>query len=436
MNPLRKFKKIKMPLKRQNTKSHKTKDCQHNYFGGILCFSALVAKKELFEVDSIINKMKQFLIILSISTLLFACGGKSKQNELEKKKTELAKHKQELVNLQKKIAELEAYIAKNDTTDNGPKKKLVNMQILKPQKFQHFIEIQGTIDSDENAFVSPANPGLITRINVKVGDKVGRGSIMASTESSSLQSTLVEVNTGLELATIAFEKQKRLWDQHIGSEIQYLQAKTQMESLQARKKAVQGQLNMSNVIAPFSGTVDDITVKLGEMASPGYNGIRIVNLDNMKATAKVSDTYISKVKKGAMVNIYVPDIDKTFEAKISFVSQVISSNTRSFTIDIKLNNKENLLRPNLIAKIKINDETIENALVIPSKIIQKNIDGSPYILLVGKQKDGSMKVKKTAIETGSDYAGNTLVKTGLKEGDTIITDGYQDLIDGQIIVTK
>lgn len=380
--------------------------------------------------------MKRFITILTISALLFSCGGNSTQSEVEKKKKELIKKKQELVDLQKKIKELELYIAKNDTSDKSSKKKLVNIQLVKPQPFQHFIEIQGTIDSDENAFVSPANPGLITRINVKVGDKVGRGSVMASTESAAMQSTLIEVNTGLELATIAYEKQKRLWDQHIGSEIQYLQSKTQMESLQARKKAVQGQINMSNVIAPFSGTIDEITVKLGEMASPGYNGIRVVNLDNMKATAKVSDTYISKVKKGALVNVYIPDIDKTYETKISFVSQVISSQSRSFNIDIKLDNKERFLRPNLIAKIKINDETIENALVIPSKIIQKNIDGSPYILIAEKQKDGSLMAKKLDIETGADYGGNTMVKAGLKEGDTIITDGYQDLIDGQIIVTN
>ncbi len=379
--------------------------------------------------------MKRFTTILALSVLFFACGGSGK-SDLEKKKEELAKYKQDLVELQKKIATLEAYIAKNDTSDKGSKKKLVNMMVVKVQPFQHFIELQGTVDSDENAFVSPANPGLITRINVKVGDKVGRGTVMASAESSALQSTLVEVNAALDLATIAYEKQKRLWDQKIGSEIQYLQAKTQMESLQARRKAIQGQINMSNVIAPFSGTVDEITVKLGEMASPGYNGIRVVNLDNMKATAKVSDTYISKVKKGALVNVYIPDIDKSFEAKISFVSQVVSSQSRSFQVDIKLDNREKFLRPNLIAKIKINDETIENALVIPSKIIQKNIDGSPYILIAEKQKNGTLQAKKVDIETGTDYGGSTVVKSGIKEGDTIITDGFQDLVDGQIIITN
>ncbi len=380
--------------------------------------------------------MKRLITILTISAVLVSCGGSTGNSELEKKKTKLTKKKQELVDLQKEIAELEDFIAKNDTSDKSSKKKLVNIVELKPQPFQHFIELQGTIDSEQNAFVSPANPGLITSINVKVGDKVGRGTVMASTESSALQSTLVEVNTGLELATIAYEKQKRLWDQKIGSEIQYLQAKTQMESMQARKNAVQGQLAMTRVIAPFSGTVDEITVKLGEMASPGYNGIRVVNMDNMKATAKVSDTYISKIKKGATVNVYIPDIDKTYEAKVSFVSQVVSSQSRSFTIDIKLNNKEKLLRPNLIAKIRINDETTENALVIPSKILQKNIDGSYYILIAEKQKDGSMKAKKVDIETGGDYGGNTSVLSGLKEGDIIIIDGYQDLIDGQVISTK
>lgn len=377
---------------------------------------------------------KRIITILTLSALLFSCGG-SVKNELEKNKEKLNKKREELIKLQKEIKELEDYIAKNDTSDKSSKNKLVNLLEIKTQPFEHYIEIQGTIDSDENAFVSPAAPGLITGINVKVGDRVGRGTVMASTESSALQSTLIEVNTALDLATIAYEKQKRLWDQKIGSEIQYLQAKTQKESLEARKKAVQGQLTMTKVIAPFSGTVDEVTVKLGEMASPGFNGIRVVNLDNMKATAKVSDSYISKIKKGANVVVYVPDIDMEFESKVSFASQAISSQSRTFTIDVKLNNKEKFLRPNLIAKIRVNDETIKEAIVIPSKILQKNIDGSYYIL-VAEKKGSVLTAKKVNIETGSDYNGQTVVTSGLKPGDMVITDGFQDLIDGQMIVNK
>jgi len=378
--------------------------------------------------------MKRIITILTLTALLFSCGGPAK-NELDKKKEKLNKKREELIKLQKEVKELEDYIAKNDTSDKSNKNKLVNLLEIKTQPFEHFIEVQGTIDSDENAFVSPAAPGLITSINVKVGDRVGRGTVMASTESSALQSTLVEVNTALDLATIAYDKQKRLWDQKIGSEIQYLQAKTQKESLDARKKAVQGQLTMTKVIAPFGGTIDEVTVKLGEMASPGFNGIRVVNLDNMKATAKVSDAYITKIKKGASVIVYVPDIDMEFESKISFASQAISSQSRTFSIDVKLNNKEKYLRPNLIAKIRVNDETIKEAIVIPSKILQKNVDGSYYILIAEKKGAVTM-AKKVNIETGSDYNGQTVVTNGLKPGDLIITDGFQDLIDGQPIVNK
>lgn len=380
--------------------------------------------------------MKRLLTLITISTLLISCGGDAVKNELEKKKADLNKKKEKLVKLQKEIAELEDFIAKNDTSAKVDKKKQVNIVVVKPQPFQHFIELQGTVDSEENAFVSPAAPGLITNINVKVGDRVSRGTIMASTESSALQSTLVEVNTALDLATVAYEKQKRLWDQKIGSEIQYLQSKTQMESLQARQKAVQGQLAMTRVIAPFNGTVDDVALKLGEMASPGYNGIRVVNLDKMKVTAKVSDTYVSKVKKGAAVNVFIPDMNKSIDTKIAFVSQNINSMSRSFTIDIKLDNKDKMLKPNLIAKVRINDETIDNAIVIPSKILQKNQDGSFYILIAVKQKNGIMTAKKLDIKTGADYNGQTVVTEGLKDGDIIITDGYQDLIDGQTIITQ
>lgn len=376
--------------------------------------------------------MKQKITLLLVGLFILSCGAGPEKGTLEEKKAELEKYKKELAEIQKKIKDLEEWIAANDTSVDSQKKAKVAIAEVKPKQFMHFIELQGMIDSEDNAFVGPAIPGLVTSINVKEGDLVGRGRVMATTESSNLQSALVEIQTSLDLATIAYEKQKRLWDQNIGSEIQYLQAKSNMESLQARKKSIQSQIAMTRIVAPFRGTVDAIKVQVGEMANPGMSGIRVVNLDKMKATANVSDTYISNVKKGAPVIVEVPDLGISMDAKITFVSKSVNSTTRSFTVDVKLSNKDKMLRPNLVAKVLINDETIEDAIVVPSKVIQSSINGEHYVMLAEK-KDGLFIAKKVIVETGSDYRGETVILSGIKEGDIVVTEGYVDLIEGQFI---
>lgn len=374
---------------------------------------------------------KLFYVIIAI--VLISCGG----SELETKKKKLEEVKTKISDLEKEMKELEKYISENDTSiKNEKKQKKVKLAEVKIQPYSHFFEVQGIVDSEENAFVSPAMPGLITAINVKEGDLVGRGTVLASTEAGALQNSLLQLKTNLDLAVIAYDKQKRLWDQNIGSEIQYLQAKTQKESLEAQKKALESQLAMTRVIAPFNGTVDEVKVKLGEMASPGFTGIRVVNLDKIKVVAKVSDTYINKVKQGAPVQVIIPDVNQIIDTKISFVSKAVNMATRSFTIEVKLNNKEKLLRPNLIAKVNINDEFIDKAIIVPSNTLQKNLDGSTYLLVAEKQSDGKYISKKANVEIGSNYNGFTVIKSGLTEGQQIIVEGFDDLVEGQELDIK
>lgn len=374
---------------------------------------------------------KLFYVIIAI--VLISCGG----SELETKKKKLEEVKTKISDLEKEMKELEKYISENDTSiKNEKKQKKVKLAEVKIQPYSHFFEVQGIVDSEENAFVSPAMPGLITAINVKEGDLVGRGTVLASTEAGALQNSLLQLKTNLDLAVIAYDKQKRLWDQNIGSEIQYLQAKTQKESLEAQKKALESQLAMTRVIAPFNGTVDEVKVKLGEMASPGFTGIRVVNLDKIKVVAKVSDTYINKVKQGAPVQVIIPDVNQIIDTKISFVSKAVNMATRSFTIEVKLNNKEKLLRPNLIAKVNINDEFIDKAIIVPSNTLQKNLDGSTYLLVAEKQSDGKYFSKKANVEIGSNYNGFTVIKSGLTEGQQIIVEGFDDLVEGQELDIK
>lgn len=373
--------------------------------------------------------MKNIIVISGVAALLWACGGAA-SGDLEARKKKLDKYKSQLQELELKIAELEKEIALMDTTGGtGLKTRLVKVDTLKGTQFVHYIDIQGTIDSDENIMVSPEMPGVITAIHVKEGDRVSRGTLLANMDASALSNTLEEVKTSLALATTAYEKQKRLWDQNIGSEIQYLQAKTQKESLENRVKTIEAQIAMTRMKSPITGTVDAVNVKIGEMANPGMSGIRVVNLDKVKVKAMVSDNYIANIRKGDDVLIELPDIGKVISSKISFVGQVINQQNRSFAIEVNLDNKEKMLRPNMIAKLKINDQKLEDVLVVSSNLIQRS--GKQRFIMVAVNENGKYVARKREVTTGSEYDGKTVITSGLSKGDLIIVSGQNEVVDGQ-----
>lgn len=373
--------------------------------------------------------MKNIVIICGFLTLLWACGDSNSEN-LEARKKKLETYKSKLQELELKIAELEKEIARIDTAGKtGLKTRMVIVDTLQESEFSHFIEIQGTVDSDENIMVSPEMPGVITAIYVKEGDNVTRGTLLASMDASALINTLEEVKTSLALATTAYEKQKRLWDQHIGSEIQFLQAKTQKENLESRAKSIEAQIAKTRIKSPINGTVDAVNVKLGEMANPGMSGIRVVNLDKVKVKAMVSDNYIARIRKGDEVWIEFPDIGKQTTSKINFVGQVINQQNRSFSVEINIDNKEKLLRPNMTAKLKINDQKLQNVLVVSSNLIQRI--GNQRFIMIAENQNGKYVARKREITIGSEYDGRSVVTSGLNKGDLIITSGQNEVVDGQ-----
>ena len=224
------------------------------------------------------------------------------------------------------------------------KSKLVTAEALKKENFKHFIEVQGNVDAEENVTALPQQPGLVTSINVKVGDHVTKGQLLgttATTEAVSNQLQAAQVQQGL--ANTAYEKQKALWDQKIGSEIQFLQAKTQKEAAEKNIDALKNQLEMTKIIAPISGTVDAVNLRIGDMAAPSQMmpGIRIVNGDKLKVKAKLADSDFGKVKQGDVVNIEFPDLNKTIESPVSYVSNTIDPRSRTFGLEVKLNNDHN-----------------------------------------------------------------------------------------------
>lgn len=374
--------------------------------------------------------MKKYNIILVAFVLLIAACAPPK-TDLEKKRKELAEVNAEIDALKTKAKGLETEIAKLDTAAAGIlKNKVVKVEEVQPSEFDNFIEVQGMVESDENVMVNTTQPGIITAINVKEGDRVSKGQILATTDANVLNKSIDQLQTNLDLATIAYDKQKRLWDQKIGSEIQFLSAKTQKESLEKQLKTLQSQIDLTVIKSPINGVVDEVNVKIGEMATPGMTGIRVVNLSNIKVSARVSDNYISKVKKGQQVVVRFPDINYEITAPVSFVSSVIGAN-RSFNVEVKVNNKDGMIKPNLIASLLISDQKLSNVLVVPANAVERTATGD-YIMVVAGQKD-KYTASRRKVTTGVEYNGRVIITEGLKAGDKIVTFGFQDIVDGQPI---
>ncbi len=361
------------------------------------------------------------LIALALPFAITACGGGDKEARL----AGLKKQQQEIT---AEIKKLETELGAGKDTASNERVTLVQVQPVTPQTLRHYLTLQGTVDSDKNIAVSPKMPGTVTAVYVKEGDAVRAGQVMAVIDDAVMRQNVAELKTGLELATTVYEKQKNLWDQKIGSEIQYLQTKNNKESLERRLATLNEQLAQTRVTAPISGTVDAVGLRVGEPANPGTTTIRVVNLSDMKVLAKVADTYINTVRKGdeALVEL---NSGKKMTGKVSFVGKVVNPQTRTFDVEIALPNKGGLLKPNMLANISINDQTKENALVVNQNLIQRTESGD--VVYVAKVNGNQTTAQLRKIKTGISYNGEVVVTEGLQPGDQLITVGYQDLVDGQ-----
>lgn len=387
------------------------------------------------------KKMKKIAIILVSALLLSACGNTEKNveavikgknlSEIKAKKSELA---QQQAALTSKIEKLEKALKKLDTTQTQGDAAFVKIDTLQPHQFKHYIAVQGSISSEENILVSPEIPGVITRVLVEEGDRVHTGQLMATMDASALQSQLNQVKSSFQLAKTTYERRKNLWEQNIGSEMQLLQAESNMESLSSQMEAVQAQIANNRMLSPVNGMVDAVNLKLGEMANPGTNGIRVVNMSELKAIATLADRFAAYINKGDEVKIYLPDLNDTIYDKISFVSQVIDPQSRSIAIEADLSNKNNRLKPNMIAKLEINNYTADSATVVPSNVLLRNPNNPDEYSVMGvEKKNGEMLAKTYRVEIGEQYSGQTEILSGLPKNATIITFGFESVADGQRI---
>ncbi|TRZ69618.1 MAG: efflux RND transporter periplasmic adaptor subunit [Bacteroidetes bacterium] len=371
--------------------------------------------------------MKKIFWTSSLMIFLISCGGNpgNKQARLEDLKKQRDKLTVEITKLEEEI----------NPQGNQPATVVKYMDVVK-RPFEHYIEVQGRIDGNENIGVVPRNQGgVVTKIYVSQGDHVTAGQVLAELDNEVLKQSLKELQTSLDYATDMFNRQKNLWDQKIGSEAQYLTAKNSKESLEMRMNTLQDQIDMSKIVSPIDGTVEDIPIKVGQMASPASAQpcFRVVNFSRAKAVADVSEAYSAKIKTGDPVKVFLPDLNTEIKATITFSSKYINPTNRTFTVEAMLPPAPGLtFRANMIAVVRIKDYSNENSLAIPQNYIQSARDEGHFVF-VAESKDGKTYARKHQVTPFISYNGLTEVLDGLKEGDKVITTGYKDLYDGQLI---
>lgn len=374
--------------------------------------------------------MKKTIIYIFIFLVTFSC--KKEENQISGSLEELQDQKTSVINqidsLNSVLRKVELHISKVDSKSNY---QVVSVTSPKQGIFKHYIEIQGVVKADKNIEIRPEIGGTIKNILVKEGQRVKKGQVLIQLDDISIQDNIAELNTQLNLAKTTFERQQRLWDQKIGSEMQYLQAKTQFESLEKSKNTIVNQAAKMKIKAPFSGIIDEIFPKNGELVSSQLAVVRLVNLDKVYLEADVTETYLPYIKKGNEALIHFPSIHTEMKSEIAQVGNIINPNNRSFKTKINLKNKNDLIKPNLLADIKIKDFA-ENGIVIPTSLIQKDKDGNSFIFLI-HNNNADFKVSKKIIKVSKEYDHKSLITEGLKLSDTIVNKGSRIVKDGELV---
>ncbi|NNE26362.1 MAG: efflux RND transporter periplasmic adaptor subunit [Saprospiraceae bacterium] len=384
------------------------------------------------------HSIKIILGIAVIAIVTFvACnsnGTTTIPEDLDAKKTLLAEKQSELRDIQNLITQLEDQIKEQDP----PKEKepiAVKVMSVKPQTFKRYIDVQANVVAEDVINVSSEMGGRITGMYVDEGDYVRKGQLLVVTDVRNLENQIIELETGLSLANTVFERQERLWKQNIGSEIQYLEAKNNKERIEKSLATLRGQIAKKNLYAPINGVVDIKFLDQGEMASPGMPILQLLNTQKIKIKADLQESLLGKVKKGDKVDIYFPALNDTITETISLLGRTIDRNNRTFTIEMNSSSRQGLLKPNLLAQVKINDYTKENAIAIPSYTIKEEVSGRKYVF-VAREENGKKVAKKSYIELGEGADGLVVIETGIQDGDELVIAGGGSLTNNDPLLTQ
>lgn len=374
--------------------------------------------------------MRKLLSISALSILLFSCGGKETNQSIEN----LIESKN-IKELQAKKSALQADITKIEealaTLDVKKEEALVSVLQVKDTVFNHYLEIQGDVDTKENILIQPEFSGTLTSLNVKAGQKVSKGQVLGRIDDAGMSQQLASLENQYALAKTSFERQKNLWAKKIGSEIQFLQAQTQMISAQKGVAQMRAQLSKTVIRAPFSGTIDEVFAERGQVVAPSQQGLmRIVNLGNMYVSTTVPESYIGKLKVGTEVDVFLKSLGKTYKGKVRQVGNFINPNNRSFGIEVGVPNPENLLRPNQVANLKIMDYSNKKAIVVPTNVVQEDGEKNKFVFIVANSNGKTGTAKKVLVEIGKSSDNVTEIVSGLSANDIIVTEGVNSISEG------
>jgi membrane fusion protein (multidrug efflux system) len=385
--------------------------------------------------------MRKIYSLFVITVLLISCGEKKTTSieslvstgnltELEAKKKEIATNL-EIIN--KDLQAINLAISKKDTLKKLP---LITAFTAKSTIFTHYLEIQGNVKTKQNILVYPEMPGILRKIFVQEGQRVTKGQLLATIDDGGLSNQVAQVEATTQLAKTTFERQKRLWEQKIGSEIQFLQTKTNYEAQTNALKQLKSQQAKASVRAPFSGVVDNIIKEPGTVIAPGQGSeiFRIVNLNNMYVEAEVPEKYIASITKNKEVKVEFSVLGKSVNSKVRQVGSFINPNNRSFKIEVPVENQSGNIKPNLTAKLQINDYTDTDAILIPQSIISENAKGEQYIyVLKDKKLNNEAVAERLIIETGKTQGDMIEVTKNLAADTEIIMEGARSVTNGQVV---
>ncbi len=385
--------------------------------------------------------MKKTILLLITLVTIVSCSGDKKSVDAIIESGNLAAIKEKRTELNQQQRDLKSDLDKlNEYIDSHEKEEqpvLITAEVITDTIFKHFVEVQGNVETDQNVVLKAEYSGVLTDIYVKNGQRVSKGQRLAKIDDGGLSSQVAQQEVQMALAKTTFERQERLWEQKIGSEIQYLQAKSNYDAAKNANQQLRTQLAKTIITAPFSGVVDDVISDPGQVVSMGQSDIiRLVNLSNMYVKASIPETYLKNVNEGTMVIVNLASINEEFTGKVRQVSNYINPNNRSFEIQIEIPNKDGLVKPNMIATVKVNDYQAENAITVPENVLQENSQGETIAFIYKPINDSIGEAKRIIIETGLSYSNHTEVKSGIKKGDTIIKEGAKTLRDGQRVIIK
>jgi len=374
------------------------------------------------------------VIIISAVFVLASCGSKSGNAELTEKKAKLEELKKQQSAINDQVVKLETEIGKLDpSTIQKENERLVSVMPLSITAFAHYIDLQGKVEAVNIAYVTPRGQGgQVKELYVRKGDAVKKGQILLKLDDLVIKRQIDQLQTQLSFAKDLYQRQQNLWKENIGTEVQLLSAKNQVDNIEKQISIVKEQQSFTSVYAEMDGVLDDVNVKVGEIFM-GAGQIKLINTSDLKVTAQVPENYLEKVKVGTSLKVILPDINRTTDAVIRVAGKLIDPLSRSFYIEAKLP-ADNIFRPNQVAQVKILDYSNANALTIPVNTLQTDDKGK--FVMVSAKENGKTVAHKKPVVAGELYGDKIEIKSGLQAGDLLITEGYQSVYDGQTITTS